>query len=175
MAARLYVGASLSALTPRLSHAGNGRVPGCQNHPTGQRHTAVLKLCLANIDQALIGPRVARANGFIPFQELSKEERYAEVLGHELAHIKFVLANSLRAHLVNELIQTTNDFLLGQIRQNPTVLHAREMKERISQRDTLLLELESQAEEVEEIVWQELVATKKYRPEFLAAASLYRK
>ena len=146
-----------------------------QFDPTGKRHIAVLKLCLANIDQALIGPRAARSNGFIPFQELSKEERYAEVLGHELAHIKFVLANLLRAHLVNELIQTTNDLLLGQVRQKPALQLVQEMKWRISQRDTLLQELESQAEEAEEMVWQELVATKKNRLELLTAMNLRRK
>ncbi len=146
-----------------------------QFDPTGQRHIAVLKLCLANIDQALIGPRVARANGFIPFQELSKEERYAEVLGHELAHIKFILANLLRAHLVSELIKTTNDLLLGQTRQKPRTLLLQEMKWRLSQRDTLLAEIESQAEEVEEIVWQELVATRKNRSVFLTAMNLRRK
>lgn len=140
--------------------------------PLGKRHIVVLKLCLANIDQAVIGPRVARSNGFIPFQELSKEERYAEVLGHELAHIKFVLANLLRSYLVNELIQTTNDFLLGSARQHPSLLLTREVKERLSQRDTLLQELERQAEEVEEVVWQELIATKKNRLEPLAALTL---
>lgn len=143
-----------------------------QFDPTGKRHIAVLKLCLSNIDQAIIAPRAARANGFIPFLELKKEERYAEVLGHELAHIKYVLSNLLRAYLVHELIQTTNGLLLEQARQKPALLLAREMKERLSQRDTLLRELESQAEAVEELVWQELSANKKSRTGFLTAMSL---
>lgn len=146
-----------------------------QFDPTGKRHIAVLKLCLSNIDQAVIGPRAARANGFIPFLELKKEERYAEVLGHELAHIKYVLSNLLRAYLVHELIQTTNGLLLERARQKPAVLLAQEMKERLSQRDTLLRELESQAEAVEEMVWQELSANKKSRAGFLAAVTLSRR
>ncbi len=142
--------------------------------PTGKHHILVLKLNLANIDQAVISPRVARPSGFIPFLELSKEERYVEVLGHELAHIKYVATSLLRAYLVNELIQATNDRLLGQPRQKTPTPLAQEMRERLSQRDLLLHELERQAEEIEEIIWQEL-SLKKSRAEFLTATYLRRK
>lgn len=135
--------------------------------PTGKHHIVVLKLNLSNIDQAVISPRVARSNGFIPFLELSKEERYVEVLGHELAHVKYVMESLLRAQLVNELIQTTNDWLLDKIHQK--ALLAPGMIERLSQRDVLLRELERQAEETEEVIWQELLAAKKNRAEFLTA------
>src|SRR5215813_7361561 len=53
--------------------------------PEGLRHVAIIRLYPETIDRAYVGP-TAGAEGFIPFQGLSKEERYAEVLGHEMAH-----------------------------------------------------------------------------------------
>jgi hypothetical protein len=143
--------------------------------PTGQRHVTVLKLFLSSIDLAVVGPQVARPGGFIPFEELSKEERYAEVLGHELAHVKYVLNNGVRTHLVHELIETTNDILLLHARKKPGALTSPEMKQRLTQRDELLKELEFQAEAVEEVVWRELLASKKSRAELASAAALNRR
>ena len=131
--------------------------------PTGHCHVTSLKLYLSNIDQAVIGPQVARANGFIPFDDLRKEERYAEVLGHELAHVKYVLKNALRTQLVHELVEATNDILLLHARQKPFALTSPEMKQRLNQRDELLRELETQAETVEEVVWREIITSKPAR------------
>lgn len=143
--------------------------------PTGRQHTAVVNLHLANIDQALIDQRVARANGFLPFHGLQKEERYLEVLGHELAHVKYVLMNMLRSYLAHELIETTNDLLLDRTRHNSPSLYLSMLQPRLSQRDELLRELEVQAEVVEEAVWQELIANKKDRSAALAITYLQRK
>lgn len=131
--------------------------------PSGRQHTAVVNLHLSNIDQALIDRRVARPNGFVPFQELQKEERYLEVLGHELAHAQYVLTNLLRSYLVHELIETTNDLLLERTRRNSLAGFLSTLQPRLSQRDELLRELEAQAEAVEETVWRELIAAKKER------------
>ncbi len=131
--------------------------------PAGHCHVTSLKLYLSNIDQAVIGPQVARANGFIAFEALRKEERYAEVLGHELAHVRYVLDNAMRTHLVHELVETTNDMLLLHARTKPAALTSPEMKQRLNQRDELLRELETQAETIEEVVWRELVSSRKAR------------
>lgn len=131
--------------------------------PTGRSHATSLKLYLSNIDQAVISPHVARANGFIPFESLRKEERYAEVLGHELAHVKYVLSNTVRTHLVHEFVEATNDMLLLHARTKPAALTSPEMKQRLSQRDELLRELETQAETIEEVVWRELISSQKAR------------
>ncbi len=131
--------------------------------PTGHCHVTSLKLYLSNIDQAVIGPQVARANGFIPFDNLRKEERYAEVLGHELAHVKYVLNNAMRTRMVYELVEATNDSLLLHARQKPFALTSPEMKQRLNQRDALLRELETQAEAIEEVAWREIIASKDAR------------
>ena len=122
-------------------------------------HTITLKLFPGNIDNALISPRAARKNGFIAFQFLKKkEERYAEVLGHELSHAKFILKNNLRTRMVNELIEVTNESILVNAHENSTGNSSPFLRDRISQRDTLLKELEAEAEANEEIIWNELVA-----------------
>lgn len=139
-----------------------------QFDPTGYCHVTSLKLYLSNIDQALIGPQVARPNGFIPFEALSKEERYAEVLGHELAHVKYVLNNMMRTRLVHELVETTNEILLLQARTKPMEINSPEMVRRLTQRDELLRELEMQAEAVEEVVWRELISSKYMRARLTA-------
>jgi hypothetical protein len=128
--------------------------------PSGQRHVGVIKLNLPNIDVAYVGPTSKRANGFIPFKDLEKEERYAEVLGHELAHAVHILASHERTQKVWEYVERTNNMLLTQhIRRNSFPI-APDLKRRLSKRDALLKELESQAEKSEEAVWRELIASK---------------
>lgn len=135
--------------------------------PTGRCHATILKLYPRNIDQALISPHVARSGGFIPFESLNKEERYVEVLGHELAHVKYVLNNVMRTNLVHELIETTNGILLLHAHSRPAALTSPEMKQRLNQRDQLLRELEMQAEAIEVVVWRELISSQKIRAEMI--------
>lgn len=139
-----------------------------QLDPAGRCHTTTLKLYPSNIDQALISPHVARPSGFIPFESLRKEERYVEVLGHELAHVKYVLNNTVRTQLVHELIETTNDILLLHAQMKPATHVSPEMKQRLNQRDQLLRELETQAEAIEEVIWRELISSQKIRAEKIA-------
>ena len=128
--------------------------------PDCQSHTVSLKLFLTNIDNAFISSTAARKNGFIAFQFLKKEERYAEVLGHELSHAKFILKNNLRTRLVNELVEVTNESILLNAHDNTPGTSTPFLRDRISQRDALLKELEAEAEANEELIWQELVAGK---------------
>lgn len=131
-----------------------------QFDPRGVRHIAVIRLYLANIDRAQVGPTTARTNGFIPFEYLNREERYVEVFGHELAHALWILSNLKRAAQVTESIEETNELFLlrhGQINDDPDLL------QRLYERDNLLEELEAQAEAVEVTIWQELLHSKNER------------
>jgi hypothetical protein len=125
--------------------------------PQGIRHVAVIMLNPASIDLAYVEPDAARPDRFIPFLGLSKEERYAEVLGHELAHAVYILSDLTRARMVEESIQQTNKLFLLHIRQYGNRYIKPEMRYRIVRRDILLQELEEQAEAVEELVWRELI------------------
>lgn len=136
--------------------------------PQGKRHEGVVRLYLSNIDQAYVGASAARAGNFIPFDKLSKEERYAEVLGHELAHATFILSDQQRAEMVEEMVEQTNELLLkyAQRKREPM---GQEMHQRLLKRDSLLKDLEEQAEMMEAAVWREIIAGKKSTDKSLIA------
>lgn len=128
--------------------------------PLGNHHIAVIRLNLDSINQAYVGPETMKANGFVPFLGLEKEERYAEVLGHELAHAVHILTDLDRSRLVEDIIQETNQLLLTLHQRPKSGGIAADLKRRIFKRDALLKSLEKQAEGVEKVIWQELTATK---------------
>jgi hypothetical protein len=122
----------------------------------GRAHEAVLVLNLRAIDKASTGPAAARADGFIPFRGLTKCERYAEVLGHELAHAAWHLASTARAKLAQ--------WLHGPIEERARVpLNERA---RDTERLRLAQELERQAETAERAIWEELQTAKRGRTPF---------
>lgn len=131
--------------------------------PKGERHEAVIRLYLANIDQAYIGDTVQRPDGLIPFKGLKKEERYAEVLGHELAHAVDILSDLEKVRKVEEVVEQTNEMLLKFHSQRASNALSPELEKRLSSRDKLLHELEKRAESIETIVWRELTASQPLR------------
>ncbi|MCI0339443.1 MAG: hypothetical protein L0226_17865 [Acidobacteria bacterium] len=131
--------------------------------PGGGRHVTVIKLNLPNIDQAYVGPHAARADGFVPFVDLNKEERYAEVLGHEMTHAVHILNSPELTGKVKKYVEETNSLFLSQHVRRKSGSVAPELKNLLSKRDDLLKELEAQAENTEKKVWRELVASKPIR------------
>ena len=131
-----------------------------QLDPLGKRHAAVIRLYLSNIDLAYVGPRVTRNVNFTPFEGLSKEERYAEVLGHELSHACFILGDLKRARLVEEVVEQTNEMLLMHTQRTNGPLD-QGLRQRLLERDSLLQELEAQADQMEAAVWREILTSKK--------------
>jgi hypothetical protein len=129
--------------------------------PRGQRHVAMIRLHLANIDRACVGPRARRANGFIPFKSLTREERYAEVLGHELAHAAWILSDLERARAVYELVEQTNEMFIARAHWRAGEPIESELQHRLTKRDSLLESLEEQAGAIEQKIWQELVTSRK--------------
>lgn len=130
--------------------------------PEGLRHVAVITLYPGNIDRAYVGPKIAR-EGFIPFQGLSREERYAEVFGHELAHAAHILGDLTRARMVEELVRQTNELFLDYSRRNGYANLETEMMERIARRDEFLKELEEPAEAAEMLIWREIISGREAR------------
>ena len=80
-----------------------GRFAITKVDPEGKAHEGTLTLNLRVVDQVSTAPVAARARGFIPFKGLGKNERYAELLGHELAHAVWHLATTERARLAQRL------------------------------------------------------------------------
>ncbi|MEO6726723.1 MAG: hypothetical protein ABIP14_15655 [Blastocatellia bacterium] len=134
-----------------------------QFDPLGEQHVAVIRLNLANINQAYIGLNTKRADGLVPFLGLDREGRYAEVLGHELAHAIHILTNLGRTRMVEEVIQQTNQMFLSHHYRSKGLELALDLKRRLYKRDAFLRELEHQAEAMEKIIWGELRARKPER------------
>jgi hypothetical protein len=131
--------------------------------PEGLKHVAVIRLYPEIIDRAYVGPTTARSDGFIPFQGLGKEERYVEVLGHELAHAVDILSDLARARVVKEVVQETNELFLLYGRRYGYANIGLEMQRRIAIRDALLKELEEPAEAAEMLIWKEILWSREAR------------
>jgi hypothetical protein len=130
--------------------------------PEGQALEAVLVMNLTAIDHASAGPGAAKTNGFIPFAELGRKARYAEVLGHELAHAAWTFVDAERTRLVvalpDAVAQSSRRVLVAMARgaDESIVQDAREL-ERLSR------QVEEPAEAAEETIWAELVAAERAR------------
>jgi hypothetical protein len=131
--------------------------------PEGVRHVAIIRLYLNVIDLAYDGPSAARENGFIPFTGLGRHERYAEVLGHEMAHAVDVLSDVDLTRRVEELVEQTNDLFHSSFKRNKGLFVEPELQIRLHQRDAFLGPLEARAEMIEEAVWRELTDGKQLR------------
>jgi len=134
-----------------------------QFDPLGERHVAVIQLNLMNIDQAYVGRETRRDDGLIPFLGLDREERYAEVLGHELAHAAHILTDLERARMIEEVVQQTNQMLLSRERRSRENRVDYELGRLLSERDDYLQKLESQAEAMEKVIWEELSGRRSER------------
>jgi hypothetical protein len=124
--------------------------------PEGLKHMAIIRLYPETIDRAYVGPNAEAPEGFIPFQGLSKEERYAEVLGHEMAHALDILSDLERARMVKEVVQETNELFLSYGKRYGYENVGPEMLRRLTLRDELLKELEEPANAAEMRVWREI-------------------
>jgi hypothetical protein len=140
-----------------------GRFAITKANPSGKAHEAVLVINVSTIDRTATGRGAARANGFIPLAGLGKLERYAEVLGHELAHAVWTLADPERA-VVAQPLQGDGERLMSRV-----VMAASgsgpgdELRERAREFERLTRELEESAEATEEAVWAELLAGRMAR------------
>jgi hypothetical protein len=122
----------------------------------GERHVVVISLYLAIIDQAYVGVYARRADGLIPFAGLSKEERYAEVLGHELAHAFHILNDYELTQMVEGLVQQTNKQFLAFRARHRYLPPDPELQKKMAEKDAFLEELEGPAMSFEKIIWREL-------------------
>jgi hypothetical protein len=138
-----------------------GRFAITRVDPEGKTHEGILIMNLRVIDQLSTGPAAARAGGFIPFHGLGKNERYAELLGHELAHAVWTLADPERARLVMPLQSETEQVMRRVVGTAPG--SGDELGERVSELERLSRMLEEPAEAAEAAVWKELRAGQRLR------------
>jgi len=103
--------------------------------------TLVMRLNLGMIGRARVSEKNRRTDGFIPFTGLRKNERYAEVLGHELTHAVRLLLDA--------------DYL-GLYRERKAKVYSSSPDSQSI--DTLTSLIEQPAEVAEEEIWHELMA-----------------
>lgn len=142
-------------LTDDLSATGRFLVEGWDER--GEQHVAVIQLNLERVDRGLAKPAAGHADGFVPFLGLSREQRYAEVLGHELAHAVWDLATPTRARLGLELREgqaRLTQALRDGYRPGQPVSPA--IRRWMSHLDELRRSLERPAKALEAAVWEEL-------------------
>ena len=108
--------------------------------------TLVLRLNLGMIGRARVSEKNRRTDGFIPFTGLRKNERYAEVLGHELTHAVRLLLDA--------------DYL-ALYRERKAKVYSSSPDSRSI--DSLTSLIEKPAEATEEEIWHELIAGREPR------------
>ena len=145
---------------PRRKSYIAGRFAITRVDPEGKAHEGILIVNLRAIDNASTGPGSARADGFIPFKGLGKKQRYAELLGHELAHAAWTLAEPERTRLVMPL-QSENERLMQQWVQEAPGSDA--LLRRVNELERLSRMLEESAEAAEVKIWEELLAGQRLR------------
>jgi len=139
-----------------------GRFAVTKVDPTGTSHEAVLVLNLRGIDRVSTEPPAARPDGFVPFKDLRRFERYAELLGHELAHAVWLLGDPERAR-VGQWLETEREAraraYLGTATRGP----ADALRTQMAELDRLAAEVERPADEAERTIWRELRAGQRPR------------
>jgi hypothetical protein len=139
-----------------------GRFAITKVDPEGKTHEGILVLNLRAIDKLSTGPGATRPGGFIPFKGLGKNERYAELLGHELAHALWHLADTERARLAQQFqgeMETEMERVLRAGGRGPD----EELRERVGALDRLAREVEVPAEAAEVAIWKELQVGRQAR------------
>src|SRR5262249_9197248 len=134
-----------------------GRFAVTKVDPTGRCHEAVLVLNLRSIDRVSTQRPAARPDGFVPFKDLRRFERYAELLGHELAHAVWHLADQDRAR-IGHWLEAEREERARQLVEAGVEGPEESLRARLAELDALARDLERPAEEAEKAVWKELRA-----------------
>ncbi len=116
--------------------------------------SGIIQLNLAIIDRGSVSSRIRGQRA--GFKGLIRVERYAQVLGHELAHVVLALEDAAYQAKLRELDQAVKSFLSFR-RQGGKDFGSRDEERRfLSRIDSLGIEMEGPANEIESNVWHEL-------------------
>ena len=135
-----------------------GRFEVTKVDPEGRSHEALIVLNLWVVDRVSTGTADGRPGGFIPFKGLGRNERYAELLGHELAHAVWALGATERACLAQRVQRELEGLQMA--RETPPSHPAEGLRVRVGALEQLL---EGPAEVAEEAIWKELRASRRPR------------
>ena len=130
--------------------------------PDGQKHIAAIRLCLPVIDRVIVRKRAPHEDGFIQYEGLRKKERYAEALGHELAHAVWILGDHRHARLVEDLGREVDELYRRRQAAHGEVWNE-QMRKHLKRIQSWMDQIEKPAETAEVEVWQELLESRRGR------------
>jgi hypothetical protein len=131
--------------------------------PGGGRHIVCVRLFLSTIDRSFAEKRPPQCvEQFAPFAGLSRKARYAEVLGHEFAHVERLLGDPDYLSLYMELDRELSSYCSGRNNQNGQDWE-HEAQKQLERIDFLVTEVEKPAVAAEAEIWRELVAANRAR------------
>ena len=123
--------------------------------PEGKNHILSIQLCISTIDRVNTSQTTRRADGFTPFEKLDPKKRYAEVLGHELAHAVLTLKNPDYRALKGEQDRLVAELELRLRHERKMVLDLDNLQ-RARRLDFLAEQVEAPANAAEIEIWREL-------------------
>jgi hypothetical protein len=115
-----------------------------------------IRVYLVSIDEASTSEGAQRSDGFIPFEGLYGERRYAEALGHVMAHAIMTLEDPGYATLVMEQRRLEVE-LASHVRETGKVLFEGANQLRMRRLEFLARAIERPANAKEKEIWRELV------------------
>ncbi len=124
--------------------------------PAGRQHVVSVRLFLSTINRAFAEKGLPEQ--FEPFAGLNRKARYAEVLGHELAHIERLLRDPNYLRLYTELGRELSSFCSRRNVRKGQDLDQEEQK-RLERIDMLVNEMERPVVAAEAEIWRELAAS----------------
>ena len=126
----------------------------------GRKHLAVIRLCLPVIDRASVRKIIWGADGFVRFEGLGKEERYAEILAHELAHAVLTLGDESHERLIEDLNREVEEFDRCRRRAPHGTAWDEQARQHLRRIESLVTEIERPADMAEAEVWKELLESR---------------
>jgi len=149
-------GSTVYVEMPRGASVSNaGRLVIEKRDQKSGKHVFSIHLYLNVIDKAVVCDHARRANGLIPFEGLNRHERYAEVLGHELAHAAAAARDSEYLNQVNEQ-ERLNEVLRSSLRERGRLHYDEDTRSLLSTLARLHAFLEAEPLRMEKEVWREL-------------------
>ncbi len=142
-------------MSRRTAESMAGKFTVERTDPEGRNDILSIRLFLSAIKKASTREGARRTDGFIPFERLDETERYAEVLGHELAHAVLTIKNPRYAALAREQSRLEAE-LVTQILTAGKVVVDVYNELRMRRLDQLALQVEAPANAVEIEIWREL-------------------
>jgi hypothetical protein len=123
----------------------------------GKPRVAVLWLNVYAIDNANSNLAFRLSDGLPPSRRLGKNERYAEIVGHELTHAFLILENPEYARLVSEVRMEADRQLLPRKQTGKALSGDTANRQRQVRLQSMVSTIEKPAEAAELEIWRELV------------------